>query len=137
MKRDHVITKIIAIGASLIGISAVWGGYGLITTNGLGMPVSWLSTSLFTSYFWPGIILLVLVGGTYLLSAFLLWKQSRLAMEGLATAGFGLLIWIFTEMYIMRQSYWLHVLYFGIGIVTLIGTMLLLKYGKRQGDEYI
>ncbi len=131
MKRYSVITKAIAILGILIGMSAVFGGYKLITTDGLGMPVSLLSTSPFSSYFWPGIILAVIVGGAYLLSAFLLWRQSKLAMEGLAVAGFGLLIWIFVEMYIMHQSHWLHALYFGFGIVTLVETMLLLKYREK------
>lgn len=130
MNKRSVI-NIIAAFETIIGISAVIGGYGLITTHGLGMPVVWLSSSIFTSYFWPGVILISIVGGSYLSSAYLLVKEHAYARESMAIAGFGLLIWIYTELYIMKQSHWLHTLYFAIGIVTLVLTMLLLKYQRR------
>jgi len=123
--------KIFAAVLFLIGISAVAGGYGLIFMNGLGMPISRLETSPFTSYFWPGMILLFVVGGTHLLAAKLVWGGNRFMHEALATAGFGMLIWIFVEMYIVQERHFLQVMYFGIGMATLIITILLLKYEKE------
>jgi hypothetical protein len=95
------------------------------------MPISYLQSSPFTSFLWPGVILAVIVGGTHIVAAVLLFLKHRIALESLAIAGFGLNIWIFTEMYIVQKSYWLHALYFGIAILELIVTMLLLKYGRK------
>lgn len=128
----NTMKKIVSVGEFLVGISAVLGGYKLITTNGMGMPMSLLNNSPFSSYIWPGVILLFVVGGSYLLSSLLLFRKSRYAYEASATAGFGLLIWIFTELYMMRNPHWLQVLYFGFGILTIIATLLFLKSERKK-----
>lgn len=110
-----------------IALTAINGGYRLISTNGLGIPVSLLKGSIFTSYFWPAVILLVVVGGTHALSAWSLFKNYRYAPELAAIAGFGLLIWTFTEIYIMHQAHILQAVYFSFGIITLIGAYFLLQ----------
>lgn len=110
-----------------VGISAVFGGIGLITTNGLTMPFSFLEHSPFHSFVGPGIILAGIIGGTNILAAAFLLKKKRFALEASAVAGFGLLIWIFVQLYMIRQGHWLHSLYFGCGILILVLTMLLLR----------
>lgn len=124
------IQYFIALGLLLIGLSAIAGGYKVITTNGMGMPVSLLKNSPFTSYFWPGMILLFVVGGTHMIGAFSIVKKHRFAPELAAIAGFGMTIWTFTEIYILNHAIFLQALYFGFGIVTLIGAYILSKYGK-------
>lgn len=117
------------IGSSIllvIGVSAVLGGLGLIITNGLGMPIHWLLPA-FHSYLVPGLILLCIVGGTHLHAALLLWRGASAAPYSVAIAGFAMVIWVFSELYIIRQPHWLQWFYFGIGIATLAGNMLLLK----------
>ena len=111
----------------LIGLTNIWGGYGLITTNGIGMPVAWLAHSPFPSFIIPGVILIGIVGGTNFLAAYLLWNKHAFAYEAAASAGFGLQIWIFVQMYIIRQSHPLQAIYFALGTIILITTMLLLK----------
>lgn len=44
-------------------IFALAGMIGLTVGGGLGLPLEWLDGSVFTSYFWPGVILGVVVGG--------------------------------------------------------------------------
>jgi hypothetical protein len=122
------LLKQFAVYQALVGTTAIIGGYGLVTTNGLGMPLSFLHDSLFTSYFLPGVILLTIVGGSYMVSSLSIATDQPYKYEASAISGFALLIWIFTEMYIIRQSHWLHIVYFGIGVTTLVFTMLLLKY---------
>lgn len=125
------VKRIVSGFEMLVGLSAVSGGYKIIITDGLGMPVAWLEGSVFTSYFWPAVILSSIVGGTYILSSILMWKNHTRALEASAVAGFGLLIWLFTELYIMTKPHWLQVLYFGFGIVTLIAVFLMQKTDKR------
>jgi hypothetical protein len=115
----------------LIGISAVVGGYNLIMSNGSGMSVALLNNSPFTSYFWPGVILALVVGGTHLAAAVSLWTKFHYSPEVAAISGFGLLIWIFTELNIIGQSHWLQILYFGLGIITIITSILLIRFTEK------
>ena len=119
--------KAIAILEFIVGMSAVVGGFNLISNDGLGLPKNWLSNSPFDSYFWPGVILAVVVGGTYILASLSMWKNNKYHLELSSIAGFGLLIWIFTELYILPMSHWLQILYFGIGTLTIVSVLIILK----------
>lgn len=114
-----------------VALCAIGGGVGLVFANGLGMPISWLSYSPFSSYTVPGLILLFVVGGTYLLSVIWQWKGRYSASLVSAVSGFGLLIWIFTELYIIRQPHLLQAIFFGIAVVTLVLVFLQLNYNKN------
>lgn len=126
-----MLRKIISFLEFLVGLSAIAGGYGLITTNGLGMPVVWLKDSVFTSFIYPGIVLLFIVGGTYIISAVCVWKKKIYMNEAQIITGFALMIWIFTEMYIIKQPHILQVVYFGIGILTVLSGFLLQKNERK------
>lgn len=119
--------KIISIFELLIGASAVFGGYRLIAMDGLGMPKDWLAHSPFTSYVWPGLILATIVGGSYVLAAFFMWRHHKFYLETSSIAGFGLLIWVFTELYMLNHPHWLQGLYFGFGIMTIVLALVLSK----------
>lgn len=101
--------------------------------DGLGMNVAWVAP--FASYFWPGVILFVVVGGTHIVASIMLWRNSRWALEAAAKAGFGLLIWEFVELYIITKPHWLQGLYFGFGIITLVYVMVLLKYSTAEQEK--
>lgn len=118
----------------LIGISAVAGGVALIATNGLGMPVAWLADSPFSSYVWPGVILAVFVGGPHLGATWAMLVYSSRVSEALATAGFSLLIWVFTEISIIKHGNWLQGFYFALSLITLISVMVILR--REQGIYY-
>jgi hypothetical protein len=124
------VTKGIALIEGLIGASAIWGGYGLVT-GGAGVPLELLKNTPFSSYFWPGMILIFVIGSTYLLAATLMWKKKKYYQEASAVAGFGLLIWIFTEMYMLGVGHILQIVYFSLGILTLITVMVSLRFEKK------
>jgi hypothetical protein len=125
MKTEARIRKQLLFLHTLVGISAVAGGVGLITTGGLGMPLSVLSDTIFDSFFIPGLILAFIVGGTQLLAAVAIYRRKKYAVEVSAIAAFGLLIWLFTEAMILRERNMLQVLYFGLAILSLILAFLL------------
>ncbi|MGZ5471735.1 MAG: hypothetical protein ACXWE0_08690, partial [Nitrososphaeraceae archaeon] len=52
------------------------------------------------------------------------------AIELTISSGFALLIWIFTELYLLKNSHWLHTAMFVIGIVILVASMFLIKFSK-------
>lgn len=114
------------------GISAVIGGIELIRTNGMGMPLEWLSNSPFDSFLIPGLILTFVVGGTSLAASYFLIKRHKYQHEASAIAGFGILIWIYVQITIVRQASFLQTVYFISGIIILTLTFLLLKGGERR-----
>jgi len=124
--------KILSIIECLVGISAVVGGYNLIATDGMHLPKVWLSHSIFSTYFWPGVILFTIVGGTYLVAAITMWRGSKYYRELSAVAGFGLMIWVFTELYLLPLKSFLQVLYFGIGLATVVVTILIFRNSQQQ-----
>jgi hypothetical protein len=115
--------------AVINAISAFAGGIALIFMDGLGMPKEWVNNS-FGSFLIPGLVLFFIVGGTSLASAILVGKRWKYAMESAMVAGFGMQIWIYVEMYIIRQSAWLQTLYFSTGILVLILAFML--YGRKS-----
>lgn len=129
MKLLNIVVGVLEL---LIGASAIVGGIGLIVTNGLGMQVTQLRFSPFTSFTLPGIILAGVVGGSYMVAAISVFIKSKYRNELQAVAGFGLLIWVFTELYMIRQPHFLQALYFCIGILTLIFSLFLYKIKKND-----
>lgn len=114
-----------------LGISAVFGGIGLIFNDGLSMPKDWLSNSPFNSYLIPGLILTFIVGGTSFGASYMLLKNMKNSIEGAAVAGFGVIIWIFVQRYIIRQSSFLQIVYFAVGIlIVALSILLLIKQGS-------
>lgn len=124
MRRFQILLACLTV---LVGLSAVAGGIGLVWTNGLGMPLSWLHASWFASYIWPGLILVFVVGGTQLTAARLLWRKSPHSEYALATAGLALLIWIFVEMYSIAHPSWLQAACFFFAILIIVLTMVYIR----------
>lgn len=100
-------------------LSALVSGVAMLLTDGLGMPLSFLETSPFTSFLWPGVVLVVVVGGTQAFAAVLLTLRREAALLWSAVAGFGMLIWIFIETGLIREWSWLQILYFATSVVQL------------------
>lgn len=112
-------------------LSAVGGGAAILLTNGLGMPASMLEGGPFTSFLWPGIILLMVVGGTQSLAVGLLLTRRPSAPLWTAVAGFGMIIWIFVETGIIRGLSWLQAIYFTTGIIEVALVLALLGVMNR------
>jgi hypothetical protein len=127
MKSYNVLSKILAVFYIIFGCGSILGGIQLITTNGMGMPVSILENTPFSSFLVPGLILAIVIGGLSLLTSVLLFLNHKLAIECSAALGFGLIIWIYVEMYLTRMSFWLQTVIFAIGILIIIVSIALYK----------
>lgn len=130
MTMKHIRLALIII-ESAVCLAAVIGGIGLITTS-LKVPATLLEGSPFNSYFIPAMILTVIVGGTNALAVYSLITRHKIEVETSATAGFGLVIWIFTQTYLLGGLSWIQPLFFIVGIAILILTMVLLKFEKPK-----
>jgi len=100
-------------------LSALVGGVAILA-GWLSMPLTMLENGPFDSFFWPGVILLVVVGGTQTIAAVLLLRRRGPSLFWSATAGFGMIIWIFVETGIIAGISWLQVVYFSTGTAQLV-----------------
>ena len=134
MKIYGVISKILTILLLFTGFISIISGVWMIVTNGMGMPVSWLDDTAFTSYLIPGLILSIVIAGVTILAGILLIIRRKGAIEASAASGFCLLIWLFTEMYILTTmgSHFLHAIIFTEALVILIATMILLRLSPKK-----
>ena len=118
----RTLTVLLGFGA----LSAFFGSVLAIWFNGAGVPLEYLAQSPFSSYVVPGLVLGVVVGGTQLAAAVTLLTNRRSALLLSAVAGFGMLIWIFVELAIIRQYSWFQTAYFTFGVLELILVLALL-----------
>lgn len=107
-------------------VSALAGGVGLIAANGLGMPMRWLAGTPFDSYVIPGLILLVIIGGTQALAVLGQHGRQPWYSAAAGVAGFGMIIWIYVEVALLPDYSFLHTLYFATGVLQLVFLLLCL-----------
>ncbi len=114
-------------GTALIGAAGLMSG----RMPDLGLPLDLLDGSGFPDYFWPGVILAVVVGGTQLLPLLACRARYAAAWGLYAVAGFGMLIWIFIETGIIGGQSPLQVLYFTTGVAQIVLVLLILGAWPR------
>lgn len=107
-------------------VSALGGGLGLIAANGMGMPLSWLEGTPFDSFVIPGLILLLIVGGTQALAVLGQHRRQPWCFAAAGVAGFGMVIWVYVEVALLPVYSFLHTLYFSTGVLQLVFVLLCL-----------
>lgn len=118
----RTLVGLLFFGALSAAAGAVLG----VAANGAGVPLTYLEGSPFTSYLVPGLILGVVVGGTQLAAAIALVMKRRHGPLLAAIAGFGMQIWIFAELAIIKEYSWLQTTYFVLGVLELALVLVLL-----------
>ncbi len=79
-KRDRVFRIILGILLAFAALNAFGGGY--YGMNGApGVPVEWLEGTPFSCYFYPGLILFVIVGGAFLTASVLNFINHSFAIK--------------------------------------------------------
>lgn len=113
-----------------VALTAFAGGAALIVGSlipGLGSvlvpPADYLQGSPFTSYALPGLVLLIVVGGSQAIASVACAVRWPWAPAAIAVAGFSCLIWIFVQMIFIPFSP-LQAAYFVLGLLEL-GLLLL------------
>jgi hypothetical protein len=138
---NRIVVRTLTVLAVFGALSALVGAVLAIAANGAGVPLEYLANSPFSSYFVPGLILGVVVGGSQLAAAIALLAKRRSALPLSAVAGFGMLIWIFVELAIIRQYSWLQAAYFILGglelilVLALLGIVPALVNPLRESDK--
>ncbi|MDV6210544.1 hypothetical protein R3Q08_20060 [Rhodococcus erythropolis] len=123
------------IGLSAIAwlnlLSALVGMAGLTIGGGMGLPPEWIEGTVFPSYFWPGILLGVIVGGIQAVAIFAQHNRFRLAWGLHAAAGLTMMIWIFVEIAMILVWSPLQGIFFTTGLAQTILAVLALGAWPR------
>jgi hypothetical protein len=104
----------------IVGVTATAGGLTLVLRPDgslLQLPLSTLEHSPFSSFFVPGILLLVVIGGGNLLAGALIMRGSRHARVVAFAAGTALCVWIVTQVLLLRAIEGLQVMFLAAGLV--------------------
>ena len=96
------------------GLTAVGGGLALMT-DWIPEQASWVRDTDFPSNFFPGVILMAIVGGSSLIAAIALVKRSDGWQLTSIVAGVIMVIWIIGEVASIRGFHFLQVIYLVTG----------------------
>ena len=98
----YALGGLLAFGA----LNAFAGGYyGL--SGAKGVPVEWLHGSPFNDYSVPSLILIIVVGGSFLIAAITVFARARIARASALAAGAIVLIWIAVQVAILGYVSWM------------------------------
>lgn len=100
-------------------ISAIAGGALLVVFRGGSSytpPLEVLEHTPFPDFLVPGLMLGVIIGGSSLLSAVLMGRRSRAAIDATIVAGGALTLWIVAEVAMMRTAHALHLICGAVGV---------------------
>jgi hypothetical protein len=111
-----ILISFIAITATLSGLVLISIPDGSI----LKLPVSLLKGTPFRDFLIPGLILSVFVGGVNLVAVYFNLQRHRLRYNWAIAGGIMNCGWIIGQIMLINTLYWLHFLYFGIGILVIL-----------------
>jgi hypothetical protein len=100
----------------LNGFGAIAGGIGVMR-DALPFPDVWLQNTPFHSYFLPGLILFVAVGGSHLAAAYAILRRQLLAKSAAVFAGFVLTGWMIGELALIGFKAPIQVWFVGLGLL--------------------
>jgi hypothetical protein len=121
MRIDRDVNRyVLGVLLAFLALNAFAGGYYAIG-GAKDVPMEWLHGSAFSTYFIPGVVLLVLVGGSAALAAIALFagRESSFALG--KVAGWILVFWMLAQLAIIGFVSWLQpaVVLLAIAILTL------------------
>src|SRR5579864_2905731 len=100
-----------------LGLTAAAGGVGLLA-GWIRVPVSSLAGSPFRDYTLPAMLLIIGVGGTALLAAWLVHLRTLLAIPASVVSGGAIIIFEAVEWSVIGFA-WLQAFYIGVGVAIL------------------
>jgi hypothetical protein len=108
--------RILLVLFFFIGLGAIAGSIGVMK-NFMPFPEVWLQGTPFHSYFFPGLILCLVVGGSQLVAAFILvWRDSAARVASLI-AGLVLTGWMAGELALIGFQAPIQVFFITIGLL--------------------
>jgi hypothetical protein len=91
---------------SIIALNAIGGGiYGM--TGAKGVPLQWLEGTPFRSYFFPSLLLFVMIGGSCSFAAIAVLRRQHIARKAASGSALLLLAWIIVQVLMIGYVSWL------------------------------
>jgi hypothetical protein len=112
--------RLVATVELLVTLAALYGGVGLIADNAIGMGDDWLAGTPFTSWTWPGILLLLVVAAPMAVAAVLELGGSRWATTASVLAGSAQIGWIGAQLLVMQRYHVLQPIMLGFGLLVVL-----------------
>jgi hypothetical protein len=112
--------RLVAAAELLVTLAALYGGVGLIADNAIGMGDDWLAGTPFTSWMWPGILLLLVVAAPMAVAAVLELGGSRWATTASVLAGAAQIGWIGAQLLVMQRYHVLQPIMLGFGLLVVL-----------------
>lgn len=118
--KTKTIRIIVGFLAGFVALTAIGGGIALLVgAEGDRFPLAWLEGTPFSSYTIPGLILAVIVGGSALIAAVIVFRGHQTGAPALVASGVLLAGFVGIEALILKQVPHgptpLEIFYFGVG----------------------
>jgi hypothetical protein len=115
--RAQGIRIALLVADVFVAVTAVIGGLALVTgLEGDRFPLKLLESTPFSSYVTPGLILMVVVGGSATIAVAALLRGLDRGAPASVVAGSLLMGWITGEVLILHQPSWFEAFYFALGL---------------------
>ena len=108
-----LLISFIAVTATLTGLLLISQPNGSL----LNLPLNLLEGTFFKSYLIPGTLLVIFVGGINMLAVFYNLKKDRSRYDWAMAGGCVVSGWVTIQLLLIHTAHWLHILYFGIGVI--------------------
>ena len=125
----RILDKFIETLNILTFIPAFAGSFYLIKATPSTMPYELLQFTPFNSFFIPGLILGIIIGGSNLISFILYISKNRARYIAETITGLILCVWIVCEYLLIREFSFLQVIYICIGLI-----LILLSFKKTHAS---
>jgi len=121
MVTNKVARIVLVVFEVLMGLAAVGGGSDLVLTNGqtIKIPIELLEDSPFSSYFIPGLVLLV-VGIVNLASAAAVLRHHRWGASASVVVGIMWIGWFVEQVTVVGLLNWQQPVYFVVGLLIIV-----------------
>lgn len=123
-----MIYRVLFVLHAFVGIGAMGGGMmAILNPQGPGgMTTDSLKNSPFNNFLIPGIILFTVIGIGNLFSALIIFLKSKFLGFISSIFGWALVIWIIVQCIMLNMIIYLHVIFFIIGLVQAILSMVII-----------
>ena len=120
--KNKLMAYFLGIIQAFIGITAIAGGSKLVSNpHGLpDFPIEWLINSPFSNYFFPGLVLLIVIGFGFVVSSTMNFLRKRYSGGMAALLGVCLILYMIIEVWFVGLRNFLQPLYFVLGVIVLI-----------------
>lgn len=132
---EKINRTLLGIFLSFMALNAFGGGvYGMLGANEI--PLEWLDNSPFTNYFFPSLILFVVVGGIFALAAYHVFSKHRLAFITCYAAVGVVLGWLFVQIFMIGFVSWLQPFIAIFAGVILLFSIMFHKFSKSHNKHF-